>query len=154
MHIVIIQREVYAMTDKTKDLMDKLMSTDTPEDLGSYMEAIRDKYPNSLSSYFKAVLAEKGMSIADMQKESGIDRTYIYQIMDGSKNPTKDKIVAMAIACRMTLPECQRALEIADTGILYAKSRRDALIIYAISNGLNIRDLNGLFEEYDLPQLN
>ena len=153
MHIVIIQREVYAMTDKTKDLMDKLMSTGTPEDLGNYMEDIRDKYPKNLSSYFKAILAKKGMSIADMQKESGIDRTYIYQIMDVSKNPTKDKIVAMAIACRMTLPECQRALEIADTGILYAKSRRDALIIYAINNKMSIMELNGLFDDYNLNHL-
>lgn len=141
------------MTDKTKDLMDKLMSTGTPEDLGNYMEDIRDKYPKNLSSYFKAILAKKGMSIADMQKESGIDRTYIYQIMDGSKNPTKDKIVAMAIACRMTLPECQRALEIADTGILYAKSRRDALIIYAINNKMSIMELNGLFDDYNLNHL-
>ena len=142
------------MADKTSDLMDKLISTDSPEELGQYLNEIRDKYPKDLKSYIKAILAEKGMSIADMQKKSCIDRNYIYQIMDGSKNPGRDKIIAMAIACGMTLPECQRALEIADTGILYAKSRRDALIIYAINNKMSIRDLNGLFEDYDLPQLN
>ena len=56
------------MTDKTKDLMDKLMSTDTPEELGNYLEDIRDKYPKDLSSYLKAILEEKGLSIADMQR--------------------------------------------------------------------------------------
>lgn len=141
------------MTDKTKDLMDKLMSTDTPEDLGNYIEDIRDKYPKDLCSYFKTIFKEKNMSVADVQKLSGIDRNYIYQIMDGSKHPNKDKIIAIAIACKMTLPECQRALEIADTGILYAKSRRDALIIYAINNGFSIMDVNGLLEEYNLPLL-
>ena len=141
------------MTDKTKDLMDKLMSTDTPEELGNYLEDIRDKYPKDLSSYLKAILEEKGLSIADMQKRSGIDRTYIYQIMDGSKHPKRDKIIDIAFACKMTLTECQRALEIAKEGILYAKSRRDALIIYAINNNLSVMDLNSLLEEYDLPQL-
>lgn len=141
------------MTDKTSDLLDKLTSTDTPEGLDRYLEEIRDKYPGDLSSYIKAILSEKGMSTADLQKKSCIDRTYIYQIMDGSKHPGRDKIIAIAIACEMTLPECQRALEIAREGILYAKSRRDSLIIYSINKKMSIMELNGLLEEYGLPLL-
>ena len=141
------------MTDKTGDLMNRLTSTESHEELDQYLEQIRDKYPKDLSSYIKAILAEKGMSIADMQKRSCIDRTYIYQIMDGSKRPGRDKIIAMAVACRMTLPECQRALEIAQEGILYAKSRRDSVVIYAINNKLDIMDLNGLLEQYGLQTL-
>ena len=141
------------MTDKTGDLLNKLTSTDSPEDLDLYLEQIRDKYPKDLSSYVKTILSEKSMSMADMQKKSGIDRTYIYQIMDGSKNPGRDKIIAIAIACEMTLAECQRALEIAQEGILYAKSRRDSLIIYAINKKLTIMELNALLEEHGLPVL-
>lgn len=141
------------MTDKTGDLMNRLTSTESHEELDQYLEQIRDKYPKDLSSYIKAILAEKGMSIADMQKRSCIDRTYIYQIMDGSKRPGRDKIIAMAVACRMTLPECQRALEIAQEGILYAKSRRDSVLIYAINNKMDIMDLNGLLEQYGLQTL-
>lgn len=142
------------MTDKTGDLMDKLTSTDSTEELDRYLNEIRDKYPKDLNSYLKAVFAEKGMSTADVQKKSGIDRTYIYQIMDGTKHPGRDKIVAIAIASGMTLAECQRALEIAQEGILYAKSRRDSLMIYAINKKLSIMDLNGLLEEYGFDQLN
>ena len=141
------------MTDKTGDLLNKLTSTDSPEDLDLYLEQIRDKYPKDLSSYVKTILSEKSMSTADMQKKSGIDRTYIYQIMDGSKNPGRDKIIAIAIACEMTLAESQRALEIAQEGILYAKSRRDSLIIYAINKKLTIMELNALLEEHGLPVL-
>ena len=134
--------------------MDKLTSTDSTEELDRYLNEIRDKYPKDLSSYLKAVFAEKGMSTADVQKKSGIDRTYIYQIMDGTKHPGRDKVVAIAIASGMTLAECQRALEIAQEGILYAKSRRDSLMIYAINKKLSIMDLNGLLEEYGFDQLN
>ena len=141
------------MTDKTGDLMNRLTSTESHEELDQYLEQIRDKYPKDLSSYIKVILAEKGMSIADMQKRSCIDRTYIYQIMDGSKRPGRDKIIAMAVACRMTLPECQRALEIAQEGILYAKSRRDSVVIYAINNKMDIMGLNGLLEQYGLQPL-
>ena len=141
------------MSDKTGDLMNRLTSTESHEELDQYLASIRDKYPKDLSSYIKAILAEKGMSIADMQKRSCIDRTYIYQIMDGSKNPGRDKIIAMAVACRMTLPECQRALEIAQEGILYAKSRRDSVVIYAINKKMSIMDLKGLLEQYGLQTL-
>ena len=141
------------MTDKTGDLMRKLTAAETPEELDKFLEEIRDKYPKDFSSFIKAILAEKGMSIADMQKKSGIDRTYVYQIMDGSKRPGRDKIIAIAIACEMSLVECQRALEIAQEGILYAKSRRDSLIIYAINKKMNIMELNGLLEQYKLPVL-
>ena len=142
------------MTDKTGDLMDKLTSTDSTEELDRYLNEIRDKYPKDLNSYLKAIFAEKGMSTADVQKKSGIDRTYIYQIMDGTKHPGRDKIIAIAIASGMTLAECQRALEIAQEGILYAKSRRDSLMIYAINKKLSIMNLNGLLEEYGFDQLN
>ena len=141
------------MSDKTGDLMNRLTSTESAEDLDHYLEEIRDKYPKDFSSYIKAVLADKGISIADMQKKSGIDRTYIYQIMDGSKHPGRDKIIAIAIACNMKRTECQRALEIAQEGILYAKSRRDSLIIYAINKKMSIMELNGLLEQYSLASL-
>ena len=141
------------MTDKTSDLMEKLQSTENTAELDKYLEEIRDKYPKDLCSYIKAILAEKGMSTADMQKKSGIDRTYIYQIMDGSKNPGRDKIIAMAVACKMTLPECQRALEIAQEGILYAKNRRDSLIIYAIGKKMNIAGVNSLLGDYGFAPL-
>ena len=44
------------MTDKTGDLMNKLTSTDTPEELDRYLEEIRGKYPDDFSSFVKAVL--------------------------------------------------------------------------------------------------
>ena len=133
--------------------MNKLTSTETPEELDKYLEEIRDKYPKDFSSYIKAILDAKGMSTADMQKKSCIDRTYVYQIINGSKNPGRDKIIAIAIACEMTLPETQRALEIAREGILYPKNRRDSLVIYAINKKMSIMDLNALLEEYGLPPL-
>lgn len=128
--------------------MEQLIATDTPEDLDNYLEEIRDKYPKNFSSYIKAILDSKGMSVADMQKLSGIERTYVYQIMNGRKHPGRDKIVAIAIACRMTLPECQRALEIAKEGILYAKSKRDSLMIYAVNKKMCISELQALLEKY------
>lgn len=141
------------MADKTSDLMEQLKSVGTPEEIEKYLEEIRDNYPKDFSSYIKAVLAEKGMSVADMQKKCDIERTYLYQIMRGEKNPGRDKIIAIAIACEMNIAECQRALEIAKEGILYAKSSRDSLIIYAINKKMSVRELNSFLQDHQLDPL-
>lgn len=141
------------MTDLTSDLMDQLKTAGTPDEIEKYLEEIRDKYPKDFSSYIKAVLDQKGMSVADVQKKCGIERTYIYQIMNGRKNPGRDKIIMIALASGMTLAECQRALEVAQEGILYAKSSRDSLIIYAFNKKMSVMELNRFLEGHDLPPL-
>ena len=137
-----------SMTDKTENLMNRLTSTDTPNELDQFLAEIRGKYPEDFKSYIIAILAEKGLIIADVQKKSGIDRNYIYQIMDGKKRPGRDKIIAIALASNMTLAECQRALEIAQEGILYPKNPRDSLIVYAIKKNMSVMDLNYLLDKH------
>lgn len=141
------------MTDKTDDLIKQLNNVETQQEIDDYLESIRDKYPKDFSAYIKAVFEQKGMSISDVQKLSGIERTYFYQIINGRKNPGRDKIIAIAFACSMDLAECQRALEITQEGILYAKSSRDSLIIYAINKHMKVRELNGFLEEHKLSPL-
>lgn len=135
-------------TDKTDDLMNRLNSVEDNAELNEYVNDIDDRYPAGFADYIKQILEQKGMSVADLQKKSRIDRTYIYQIMDGSKNPGRDKIIAMALGAQLTLEECQRALKTASEGILYAKNRRDSILIYAVNNRLSIMETNALLEEY------
>lgn len=135
-------------TDKTDNLMQKLVSCDTDSELTDYVDFIDGKYPLTLHEYLKTIIDARNMTVADLQRASKLDRNYIYQIMDGSRQPGRDKIIAIALGAGMTLEECQRALEISREGILYPKSRRDSIIIYAIKNNLSVMDLNKLLEEY------
>ena len=43
--------------------------------------------------------------------------------------------------------------EIAQEGILYAKSSRDSLIIYAINNKMTLRELNSFLTDHELDSL-
>ncbi len=135
-------------TDKTDNLMQKLVSCDTDRELTDYVDFIDGKYPLTLHEYIKTIIDDRNMTVADLQRASKLDRNYIYQIMDGSRQPGRDKIIAIALGAGMTLEECQRALEISREGILYPKSRRDSIIIYAVKNNLSVMDLNKLLEEY------
>ena len=90
-----------------------------------------------------------------MFKKSEIDRTYAYQILNGTKpNPGRDKIIKLCIAGELSVKETTRALEIAKAGILYPREKRDAIILFAINNKLSVQDTNMLLDSYDLDILN
>lgn len=135
------------MTEKTGDLMARLISTDTPEQLGKYLDENKDKHYKDFSAFIKEHLNRRNMTPADLSRVSGIDRIYTSQIVSGQKNPSKDYVIKIAIGLEMTLEECQRALRVAKVSDLYAKDRRDAIIIYGFAKRLNIRDLNELLEK-------
>lgn len=60
----------------------------------------------SMSEHLMALLAEKKISKADVVRGSLLDRAYVYQIFSGEKRPSRDKLLALALACG--LPEMRR----------------------------------------------
>ena len=59
--------------------------------------------------------------------DSNIQKNYGYQIFDGSKTPSRDKVIALALAMQLTLDEANRLLHLSNNGILYPKIKRDSI---------------------------
>ena len=137
----------------TSDLMDKLKDAKSAAQLDSYMESINGKYSGKLSEYLRCMMDRKNVDTSWLVKNAYLERTYAYQILNGKRNPTKDKIVMIALALEMSLIETQRALEISHAGILYPKDERDSVLIYAVEHSLNIRDTNVLLSKYKMTEL-
>ncbi len=74
--------------------------------------------------------------------DSNIQKNYGYQIFDGSKTPSRDKVIALALAMQLTLDEANRLLHLSNNGILYPKIKRDSIIIFGLENNQKIIDLN------------
>ena len=70
------------------------------------------------------------------------DSNYIYPILNGKQRPKRDRAIALCLAVGMTDKECIRCLERSNLGILYAKNKRDSVIIYAFRNKMSVNDLN------------
>ena len=99
----------------------------------------------TVETYFKEFMKKEGLSKTNLVRGSGLDRTYAYQILNGLRHPSKDKMLALCIAGRMTLKEVQRTLKIGQTGILYPKDPRDAVIILCINNKIySIDEINNI----------
>jgi len=105
-----------------------------------------------LGEYIHKIMVDNNLKKSEVVKRSGIQRTYAYQILQGLKTPSRDKVIALCIATGMNFDETHKALTIAGEGILYTKDKRDAIIIFAINNGCTVIKANELLHDMnELP---
>ena len=90
------------------------------------------------------LLTEKGLKKAEVIARSGIEVHYGYQIFSGVKTPTRDKVVMLCIGMGLTVGETQQLLKVAGYPQLYGRNARDNAILFGITHGQTVIDLNTL----------
>ena len=139
--------------EETSDLLKRLQDSNDLESLSQYIKEIERNKPLELNQYIKSVMQEKNIGTVELVKRSLIERTYFYQILNGRKRPGRDKLIAIAIALKLTLKEAQHLLVTAKEGILNETCKRDCIIIFALSHKLTVLDTNFLLTRYSEPEL-
>ena len=128
----------------TNDLLNVLNETTTNDNLDTYLDNIEKYQGMNYYDYFDALRSKHNIKKSDIARDSGISRTYCYQILNGTRKPGRDNAIALCIAARFTLSETIRFLEILNLGILYPKIKRDSIIIYSINRSLSVQETNEL----------
>ena len=98
----------------------------------------------TFKDYLSSLLEAYGISKYAAVKASGLSDSYAFQIFQGHKSPSRDKLLSLAIGMQISLKECQRLLKLAGVNELYAKNRRDAILIFGLERGLSIPQLNDI----------
>lgn len=118
------------------------------------LELILDSYQETeFTLEFERLLTVKNMTKSDLIKKTTLDRNYAYQIIQGSKNASKNKIIQFCIALQCSLEESNRLLTLSDNSSLYAKQKRDALLIVAIEKQYTVMETNDLLNQFELEIL-
>ena len=94
----------------------------------------------TLPEYLSQLLKEKGLIRAEVVRAAGINDTFGYQIFMGQRNPSRDYLLALCFAMRLTLKEADRLMQAAGVNELYCKNRRDAIIIFCLTRGLTLQE--------------
>ncbi len=122
-----------------------------------YEDFAKECKDQMLDESFKLVLSDiifkRGYEVQEFADEVGISKAYAYQLLNGSRRPTRDKLVMIAIRLELSLKETNRLLVAAEKKELYVKNKRDSVIIYAISHGFILEELNELLREEDLLEI-
>ena len=139
------------MDDKTTaELMKVLNSAKSQEDLDNYIAQLDTNITEAgVGVYLSRLIEESGLKNSEAFKRAGIERTYGYQILNGTRKPGRDKIVALGLACKLELKEVQTALAISGDGPLYYKNRRDAVLIYCINQKKTVSETRELLEGFE-----
>ena len=98
---------------------------------------------------------QNNVTVADVMKNSGINRNYGYNIINGTrKKPGRDKVIALCIGAGMDIDHIQYSLAVAGFCVLNPRDERDVRIAAAALRGTkDILRLNIYLEEHGIEPL-
>lgn len=140
------------MEKSTGELLQILKSKKTYEEF--LKEEIGELYFSSIGEYLEMMLTKKKMKKSEAIEKSNLDKNYAYQIFNGNKkNPSRDKLIMLAIGMGMTIEETRKLLKLSGHSDLYIRSVRDAAIIFCIMNKKGIIETNEMLSDMSLDIL-
>ena len=88
------------------------------------------------------------MESSELIGKSGLERSYYYQVMKGTRSPGRDKVLRLCLAAGLSLRETTRALELSGNAPLYPKNRRDIILTVSVNQSASVDDANLLLYKY------
>ena len=110
----------------------------------------------TLAEYLHHLLEEKHLIKMDVVRDSLLERLYAYHIFAGrKKNPSRNKVISLALAMKLTPEETQYLLYYAGLEQLYVRNPRDSILWYALDHHMSVIDTNIMLQKMsESPLLN
>lgn len=143
------------MIEKSTSTLENILKNTSMKDYKNFIEnEIGDTY-DSLSDYLLDYIGKHGLKQAELVRKSCLNRSTGHNIFNGNrKNPKRDYIIAICLACEMSFEETNRALRFTNAGTLYVKESSDIIIIFCINNKIfDVMKVNELLAENGFPPL-
>lgn len=134
------------MQEKTTSELEKELSSCA--DLTTFLKENEEVFKiQSVSDSLRQILEEKALNKSAVIKKSGLNDIYAYQIFSGARIPSRDKLLCLCFGMELDAEETQWLLKSCGYTELYAKSKRDSVILHALYHKKDILELNEeLFE--------
>ena len=100
-----------------------------------------------LNRYLKALIEKKGVTKTKMVRDSGINRRYFYDILSGKRNATRNYVLRILLVLQIPLKNAQWLLRATGYAQLYARDRRDSVIIYCVNHQSSVKDCTAMLEK-------
>lgn len=108
-----------------------------------YIEQNEQEFTETtLHEYICNMIKERELKKSKVVARSGLNRIYAYQIFAGKRMPSRDKLIAVGFGLQLDLDDMDKLLRQAGYSPLYARSKRDAIIIHAVTHSKSIFAVN------------
>ena len=119
----------------TQELLDILKNTNNIKTFLDTQEKNFSQIP--LPDFLEMLLEKHRLKKSQCIEDANLQRNYGYQIFSGERTPSRDKVIALALAMHLTLEETHALLCSSGYADLYAKNKRDSVLIFGITKGWN-----------------
>jgi hypothetical protein len=137
--------------NRTSALLRGLLRT---PDLGEYLESYTAEMGTlSFNIYITEICKTTGQIPEQVIKCAGIERTYGHQLFNGTRKPSRDKVIQLAFGFHLDLDGTQKLLQVAQKNPLYPKIKRDAAIVHCISHRKEILETQSILQALGLTLL-
>ena len=124
------------MKKSTQELLDILKNTPAFSNYAEQEEA--ELIEVSLSDYLNRLIQAKNQDLPSLIRKSGLDRTYCYQIFDGRKRPSRDKVLALCFAMDLSFTAIQFSMPVwSGTVQLFSACKETVLFPMPMSCSMN-----------------
>lgn len=120
---------------KTKQLEAMLDVSD-----GFNENIVAENPPPELYNILSALMKEKKVTRAELIRRLNVDRNYGYQLLNGTRIPTRENIIRIALLLRLTVDQLQQLLRAAGKSALYVRDIQDAKAYYALTHDMEYDD--------------
>lgn len=114
---------------KTVDLEKQLSEADEFDE-----ELIRRNPVPDFYLLIDELLKERNIKRSDLILHLNFERTYGYQILNGTRVPTKKQIILIGLYLGITVEQMQQLLKICGRECLYVRNVEDAKVVFALEH--------------------
>lgn len=131
------------MVKSTAELMEELKYNEQP--VQDFLTDNSDSMIEmNLKKFWTEMVRRSGMTKSDIINKSDFGYVYFYDVINGRKIPSRDKIVKLILAMHLPLEDCQEALKYSGRSNLYPRVKRDSILIYGLVHRLSIFEVSEL----------
>lgn len=98
----------------------------------------------TFSQWISDTLEERGLQKNSVVRSSRLNQTFAYQIMAGTRNASRDKLIQLAFGMGLDIDEASDLLERGGTSALRPSCRRDVVIAFCLHNQLGVATCDDL----------
>ncbi len=109
--------------------------------------------PLKISDYLAELRLKSGLSVGQIVLRCNIDRTYFHQLLNGTRKPSRDKLIQLSFGFGLDVDGVQELLKAAQMSLLYPRIMRDAAILRCLHDGKRFDEMQELLERMGLTLL-
>lgn len=119
---------------KTEELESKIKRTKRLD-----MNLIAENAPPSFAEYMQELIVQSGIKRSELIKALNVDRNYGYQMINGTRTPTRMQLLHIALYLKLDLKSTQRLLNLAGREALYVRRPEDAKTVHCLEHPMDFK---------------